>query len=219
MTNLITAGFADPTRDAQHAFRAVLEALARPTRRYPLAGPSAAPEALGRAAAAVALTLCDEQTPVWLDPALSAAGVREWFAFHTGARVVESPAAAAFAFASGLDALPPFADFAQGTHEAPHTSTTIVLDVRAARGDAAFRASGPGILGSAPLAATWADAGFLAQWRRNAEAFPLGIDLVLVAEDEVSGLPRTTRLEPAETARAADGAGATGIRTNEERGD
>ena len=63
-------GFADPTRDAQRAFRAVLDALAHPARSFPLAGPADPPAALGPGLAAVALTLLDEDCAVWLGGAL-----------------------------------------------------------------------------------------------------------------------------------------------------
>jgi len=79
-------GFADPTRDAQRAFRAILDALAHPARPYPVYGPAEPPGALGRGLAAVALTLLDEDCQVWLGGALrSDAETAAWLAFHTGA--------------------------------------------------------------------------------------------------------------------------------------
>ncbi len=35
---------------------------------------------------------------------------------------------------------------------------------------------------------------FLAQWRRNGAAFPLGVDLILTAGRRLAALPRTTRI-------------------------
>lgn len=215
-------GFADPTRDAQRAFRAVLDALAHPTRSYPVAGPGKPPAALGRGLAAVALTLLDEDCVVWLGGALGRdAEVATWLAFHTGARRVDNPGAADFVIADP-DALPPLASLALGTDEAPHLSATVVLDVRgyanpaadpatgaaaaAATGPAAALAAGaarltmrgPGIDGSAELAAPWAPEGFAEAWQRNTELFPRGIDLLLVDSGTVTGLPRTTLLAEVE---------------------
>ena len=202
MTTAVPApGFADPTRDAQRTFRAILDALAHPARRYPVSGPAEPPGALGRGLAAVALTLLDEDTPVWLGGALGHdAETAAWLAFHTGAGRVGDPAAASFVIA-GPDALPPLASLALGTDEAPHRSATVVLDVRARAvpgvGPARFTARGPGIDGTATLTAPWAPDGFIDAWERNAELFPRGVDLLLVDADSVAALPRTTRLSPA----------------------
>jgi alpha-D-ribose 1-methylphosphonate 5-triphosphate synthase subunit PhnH len=207
-------GFADPTRDAQRAFRAILDALAGPTRRYPLDGPAEPPAALGRSLAAVALTLLDEDSTVWLGGELAAdAEVAAWLAFHTGVQRADSPAAADFVI-TAPDSLPPLGALALGTDEAPHLSATVVLDVRDSASQGAsqgagpganpgagpgvgqdlFTARGPGIDGSATLAAPWAFDGFAGAWQRNAELFPRGVDLLLVDSGTVTALPRTTRL-------------------------
>jgi len=192
-------GFADPARDAQRVFRAVLDALAHPGRSCPLAGPADPPTALGRGLAAVALTLLDEQSTLWLgEPLAHDAEAAAWLAFHTGARRVSSVAVADFVITVPC-ALPPLASLALGTDEAPHLSTTVVLDIRGCAGMARFTARGPGIDGTAALAAPWAPDGFADAWRRNAEMFPRGVDLLLVGEDTVAALPRTTRLTAADT--------------------
>jgi alpha-D-ribose 1-methylphosphonate 5-triphosphate synthase subunit PhnH len=190
-------GFTDPARDAQRAFRAVLDAIAHPTRSYPLAGPAEPPAALGRGLAAVALTLLDEDCAVWLGGALArGAEIAAWLAFHTGARRVDTAAAAGFVIA-GPDVLPPLASLALGTDEAPHLSATVVLDVRGCAGPARFTARGPGIDGAVTLTAPWAPDGFADAWHRNTEVFPRGVDLLLVDEDTVTAVPRTTRLKAA----------------------
>jgi alpha-D-ribose 1-methylphosphonate 5-triphosphate synthase subunit PhnH len=206
-------GFADPARDAQRAFRAVLGALAHPTRSFPLARPADPPAALGPGLAAVALTLLDEDCAVWLGGALAHDDeVAAWLAFHTGARRANAAAEADFVIADPAT-LPPLASLALGTDEAPHLSATVVLDVRGCTGlpntglpnkgfpnavPARFRASGPGIDGTATLAAPWAADGFSAEWHRNTGIFPRGVDLLLVDDDTVAALPRTTRLTAAD---------------------
>ena len=90
--------------------------------------------------------------------------------------------------------LPPLASLAQGSDEAPHRSATVLLDVRGCVGPARFTAQGPGIDGAATIDAPWAADGFLAQWEENTARFPRGVDLLLVGEDGVSALSRTTRL-------------------------
>jgi alpha-D-ribose 1-methylphosphonate 5-triphosphate synthase subunit PhnH len=189
-------GFADPARDAQRAFRAVLDALSHPTRRCPLTGPAEPPAALGRGLAAIALALLDEECAVWLGGALGRdTEVASWLAFHTGVRCADS-AAAGFVIANP-GALPPLESLAPGTDEAPHQSATVVLDVRGCAGKARFTARGPGINGTAALAAPWAPDGFANAWHRNTGLFPRGVDLLLVDADTVTAVPRTTRLSAA----------------------
>jgi len=186
-------GFADPVAGAQRTFRAVLDALARPTIPVVLGALPPAPGVMSPVAAAIALTLCDEATPVWLDPGLSAAEeVRAWFAFRTGSPVVDEPAAAAFAFASDPSALPPLDAFALGTDEAPHASTTIVLAAGGA--GVPFEADGPGFPEPRDWDAPALPASFAAQWSANHARFPRGVDLLIAGEHAVTGLPRTTRL-------------------------
>lgn len=190
-------GFADPTRDAQRAFRAILDALARPARVAPLEGPAEPPELLGRGLGAVTLTLLDEASAVWLGGPLGAdAATRDWLAFHTGARLVDDPAVAAFVVCDP-GSLPPLDALEAGTDEAPHLGASVVLDIRGASGTARFVATGPGIEHQADLDAPWAPEGFADAWRRNHARFPRGVDLLLVDERAVAALPRTTRLEEA----------------------
>jgi alpha-D-ribose 1-methylphosphonate 5-triphosphate synthase subunit PhnH len=193
----LPAGFADPARDAQRAFRAVLNAIAHPARSYPLAGPAEPPAALGRGLAAVALTLLDEASAVWLGGALARdADVCAWLAFHAGARRADAVIAADFVIAAP-DTLPPLESLALGTEEAPHLSATVVLDIRGCAGPARFTAQGPGIDGTATLPAPWATGGFADAWRRNTEIFPRGVDLLLVDSCSVTAVPRTTQLTTA----------------------
>src|SRR5262245_41463686 len=88
-------GFTDPVRDAQRSYRTLLDAMAHPAAIVTMHNelPTAAP--LGPVATAIALTLCDADTPVWLDEAvMDAAG---YLAFHCGARA-STPREALFAF-------------------------------------------------------------------------------------------------------------------------
>jgi alpha-D-ribose 1-methylphosphonate 5-triphosphate synthase subunit PhnH len=185
------------TEETQRAFRAILDALARPTRPVPIAGPAQPPAPLSSAVAAVGLTLCDEDTPVHLDATLAADGaVAAWFAFYTGAPVIGDPVEASFLFATAFDLLPPLDQLAAGTPEQPHRSATVVLDVTGRHeGGPRLRATGPGINGQAVFAAPWAPADFADVWRRNTARFPMGVDLLLVEGDRISGLPRSTKLD------------------------
>ena len=187
----VAAGFAAPVLAAQTTFRTVMDAMARPGTIGRLAG-VAAPAPLSASAAAVALTLLDYETPFWLDAPLADTGeVARFISFHTGARVTDDPAAAAFAFVAAPAMVPPFARFAQGSAEYPDRSTTLVLQVTHLADGAGMILHGPGIAGMRRLAASPLPQDFLAQLAENRTRFPRGVDILLASADAVVGLPRS----------------------------
>ena len=196
MSEALEAGFADPVLGAQSTFRAVMDALARPGTAQTVDFPAAPPKPLTAELAAVALTLFDHDTPVWLDPALMESdAVCTWLAFHTGAPVTTEPADAAFALVTAADLLPAIERFAQGSDEYPDRSTTIVLAAPTLDGGHALSLRGPGIEESAVIAPTGLPADFVAQYAQNRARFPRGVDLLLTTPGKVLGLPRSTRVE------------------------
>lgn len=193
---MLTAGFADPARDSQRCFRAVLEAMSRPGRvqRLDPALLAEPPHPLGRAAAAVLLTLADADTPVWLDP--DAAAAAPWLAFHAGCPWAVEPGAAAFALGFGA-APPPFDALDPGTEEAPQESTTLVLMVESLAegpGAGAWSLRGPGIETLHHLRVAGLAPGFAATWAANHARFPRGVDVILCAGDALAALPRSVRI-------------------------
>ena len=190
--NAMQAGFADPVSDAQAAFRAVLDAMARPGRMAHFAAPTEMPPGLGRAAAALALTLVDMDTPVWLSPACASAA--DWLRFHCSARVAARPSAARFAFATAAEC-PPLANFDLGTNEYPDQSTTLILEVPSLVLGGALALRGPGIETVAQVGIAGLPSGFWGQREMLHELFPRGLDIVFVAGETALALPRTTRVE------------------------
>jgi alpha-D-ribose 1-methylphosphonate 5-triphosphate synthase subunit PhnH len=191
MSQGLTAGFADPVRDAQHCFRTVLDAMSRPGRIGTVAGVEPPPP-LCSAAAAVLLTLADHETALWLDP--DAAASRDWIAFHCGTPLTGDTRQAAFALALGM---PDPARFFAGTHEGPESSATVIVQLPALTGGPALRLRGPGLKTSAILAPVGLPTDFPMIWRRNRGLFPAGIDLILCAGDSLAALPRTVSVEEA----------------------
>jgi alpha-D-ribose 1-methylphosphonate 5-triphosphate synthase subunit PhnH len=191
----LPAGFADKVLSAQTTFRSVMDAMARPGSVQRVAVASGAPVALMRGTAAIALTLFDHDTPVWLDPVLSeTSDVGKWLKFHTGAPVIADSSVCSFAVVGDARALPALDRFAVGTSEYPDRSTTVILQVESLTQGPAFELSGPGIDGAAVLQATLQPADLFERLAINATLFPRGIDVVLVADDAVVAIPRTTRL-------------------------
>jgi alpha-D-ribose 1-methylphosphonate 5-triphosphate synthase subunit PhnH len=191
----LPAGFADKVLSAQTTFRSVMDAMARPGSVQRVAAASGAPAALMLGTAAIALTLFDHDTPVWLDPLLSeTSDVGKWLKFHTGAPVIADSSISSFAVIGDARALPALGRFALGTNEYPDRSTTVILQVESLTQGAAFELRGPGIDGAAVLRATLQPADLFERLAINAVLFPRGIDVVLVADDAVVAIPRTTRL-------------------------
>jgi alpha-D-ribose 1-methylphosphonate 5-triphosphate synthase subunit PhnH len=192
---MLLPGFSDPVLASQAVFRAVMEAMARPGQITELGVSIAPPAPLGIAAAALALTLLDFETAVWLDPTLAVAPeVDGWLKFHTGAPRATDPAAAAFAFIAEPAAMPGFDAFGLGSVEYPDGSTTLVLEVETLTEGDAFHLSGPGIKGSRSLAAAPLPADFAARMAENRARFPRGVDLVLTCGRRLAALPRSVHL-------------------------
>ena len=185
-------GFADPVRDAQACFRVVLDAMAHPGRivRLPDALPDRLP--LGMAAASVALSLCDIDTPIWLDAA--SAGAAGYLAFHCGTPLAETPADARFAFVADADALPPLDSFALGTDEYPERSATLVIEVSNLTNDDGMTLRGPGILGETRLGVAGLPDRFWAERAALAELFPRGLDVLFACGDALAAVPRSAQI-------------------------
>jgi alpha-D-ribose 1-methylphosphonate 5-triphosphate synthase subunit PhnH len=197
---MLAPAFADPPRATQAVFRAVMEAMARPGRVHPLASGLSAPPPLNPAAAALALTLLDYETPVWLDPPLAAVReVGEWLKFHTGAQLTADGRRAAFAFACDPLRIPAFDFFSLGSFEYPDRSTTLVLQVDDfGRGDR-LELFGPGIDGVQSLSAAPLPKNFRARLIANRALFPRGVDLILASRDAIAALPRSVRVQSKES--------------------
>ena len=193
-TDLTNADLSNPVFAAQATFRAVLDAMARPGTIGKIEA-AEAPAPLSPTAAAVALTLCDHDTPVWLDaPLRASAPVTEWLRFHCSAPVVDQPRNAAFAIVSAAENLPPLSDFNIGTPDYPDRSTTIVIQVASLRAGVQLTLTGPGIPERRSFHVDPLPHDFSDQFAANRAHFPCGVDLLLVADGEVAALPRTTRL-------------------------
>jgi alpha-D-ribose 1-methylphosphonate 5-triphosphate synthase subunit PhnH len=191
----LPAGFADKVLSAQSTFRSVMDAMARPGSVHRIAVAVGTPAPMMRGTAAVALTLFDHDTPVWLDPAMSeTSNVTKWLKFHTGAPVVAESSVCHFALIGDAQALPALDRFAFGSNEYPDRSTTLILQVESLTQGVACELRGPGIDGVASLTATIRPADLFERLAVNAALFPRGIDVVLVADDAIVALPRTTRI-------------------------
>ena len=191
----LPAGFADKVLSAQSTFRSVMDAMARPGSVQRIASVAGAPAAMMRGTAAIALTLFDHDTPIWLDSLLSATpDVAKWLKFHTSAPIVTDSSIASFALVGDPENLPGLDRFAFGSNEYPDRSTTLILQVESLTDGVVVELRGPGIDGAATLRASIQPRDLFERLAVNATLFPRGIDVVLVHDDSIVAIPRTTRL-------------------------
>jgi alpha-D-ribose 1-methylphosphonate 5-triphosphate synthase subunit PhnH len=191
----LPAGFADKVLSAQTTFRSVMDAMARPgTVRRVVAGVGA-PSSLMRGTAAMALTLFDHDTPIWLDRGMAATSdLAKWLKFHSSAPVIADSSVCSFALVSHGNELPAFDRFSLGSNEYPDRSTTLILQVESLTEGRVYELCGPGIDGTAILQAVIEPDDLFERLAINATLFPRGLDVVLVHDDTVVAIPRTTRL-------------------------
>lgn len=181
----LSGGFADPAIGSAHAFRSVMEAMARPGTIQNIGG-ATPPAPLSPATGAVLLTLCDTETPVYLASDVNCAAVKAWLSFHTGAPLV-GPSHCMFAVGT-WDALAPLSTYPIGTSEYPDRSATLIVECPELAASGATM-TGPGIKEQAALSLPEVEA-----FRSNRMLFPLGLDFIFTSGDRIAALPRTTHV-------------------------
>ncbi len=186
----LDGGFADPATDAAHAFRAVMEAMARPGTLREITG-ATPPAPLSPAAGAAILTLCDTDTPLHLAGSADTEAVRAWVAFHTGAPFA-GPENCTFAVGR-WETLAPLSAYPVGTPDYPDRSATLIVECTTLAAEGAAL-SGPGIRDRAALSLPE-----VAAFRDNHARFPLGLDFLFTCDTRIAALPRSTRVHDAET--------------------
>lgn len=181
----LSGGFSEPALHAATAFRAVMEAMARPGTLQVIAG-ARPPAPLSGAAGAVLLTLCDAETPVYLAGTANCEAVRDWLAFHTGAPLV-GPSHCMFAVGA-WEALGPISAYPIGTSEYPDRSATLIVECSELVGSGATL-SGPGIKTQAALSLPETEA-----FQANRALFPLGLDFIFTCGNQLAALPRSSEV-------------------------
>jgi alpha-D-ribose 1-methylphosphonate 5-triphosphate synthase subunit PhnH len=197
-SQVFSGGFSQPVFESQSVFRMLMEGMSRPGTIRTVETDVGQPEPLGPAAGAIALTLCDHETPVWLSAGLAKSAVAEWIGFHTGAPMTREKAESRFAFIEFGMAPSSFGLFSAGTQEYPDRSTTLVIEVAALGGTEGegtdLTLTGPGILHATTVRVTGLPEIFARLWADNRVLFPRGVDVVLTAGQQILCLPRTTKI-------------------------
>lgn len=187
----LVPAFSDPVVDSQRVFRVLLKALSEPGLIHEVdfvdsLGP------LDEAAYALALTLLDSSTTVWLSPNFESSLIRQNLTFHCGCRFVAEPEQAMFAFLTA-DEVQVLRRLNIGTDRDPEFSATAIVQLNTLESGESSVWSGPGIEHSRdvhlPLpTAFWT-------LREQVNPFPRGVDLFFVAQKQVMGMSRTTQVQ------------------------
>ncbi|MBT5434233.1 MAG: phosphonate C-P lyase system protein PhnH [Alphaproteobacteria bacterium] len=188
-------GFADLVFDAQHSFRAVLDALARPGTVHHAGQELTAPAPLSPSATALALTLFDHDTTVWLDPSARSDATAAFLKFHCGCPLTDSIAEAGFGLIADPASMPPLASFAQGEDRYPDSSATLILELPSFESGEPVTLRGPGIETCSVITPQGLPDNFWIWMALNQAQFPLGVDIILTCGTAMIGLPRSVEAE------------------------
>ncbi len=193
-------GFQDPVHQSQQTFRTLLQALAYPGKPQHLEPVLAAPPPLSPACAAACLTLLDFETQVWLQPLGAESSESQldnlsvWIQFHTGCPICAEPQKADFGILLDVERIPSLSQFNPGSATDPEHSTTLLIQVPSiAEGDV-LMLEGPGIAPEYPCRLQLPSATLNEVLVTRDASFPQGIDIFLLTNRDVVGLPRTTKI-------------------------
>ncbi|MCL1824920.1 MAG: phosphonate C-P lyase system protein PhnH [Betaproteobacteria bacterium] len=201
-------GFDSPVDDAQAVFRAVLGAFSRPGLPVPLSvlPPPLQVGGFSQGMLALALALCDKDTPLWLDAAADTPEARRHLRFHCASPLTEQPSEASFAFIAKPESMPRLGAFKQGRADFPDRSTTLVINANLSASQAqTVELTGPGVKGNdrglwQRASIDGLPAWFWKDWEANYADYPLGVDVIFVdtgtdasstPQTRLLGLPRT----------------------------
>jgi alpha-D-ribose 1-methylphosphonate 5-triphosphate synthase subunit PhnH len=187
-------GLSDPVRHSQEIFRTVLTALSEPGRVLELTASPDAHLTIDPAALAILLTLADGDTPIWLG-ADRQSPLAAYLRFHTGAPIIDDPAAAQFAVVTDPRHALPLSRFNPGVEDFPDRSATVIIGVAALREGGSLVFRGPGIPDRRHLTIEGLPQHFHADWAENHAQFPCGVDLLFTCGTALVGLPRSIMLE------------------------
>ena len=183
---------------SQAVFRTVMSALAEPGRWLMLGDTLTPPDGLSLPAALTLLTLADFDTPVWLPETLRHGPAGGWLRFHCGCPLTGTLASAAFGLIDPRDtAAPRICDFSVGDDRFPDRSTTVLVNCDSDATGFPVDFTGPGIASAVRVAPGGLTQQFWLDVMANSKLYPLGVDMLLVSQTQIMGLPRSTQIDGA----------------------
>lgn len=199
--NLLTP-FNDAVLQSQQVFRHLLKAMSEPGTVIDLTKSIQKKNATAiyPTVWAVAQSLLDSETTVFVSPELATQAVIQSIQFHTDASVVNTSFESNFAIIS-LENFTSLTDFHCGSVVNPHLSTTVILQVddltvlEHHNGDeACLSLSGPGIRDQHYLQVAGFTSSHIELLQSNHGLYPCGIDLVLCSPTHICAIARSTSI-------------------------
>jgi len=185
---VLVPAFEDPVLNAQISFRAALKAMSEPGIVTQLDFADAL-EHMHPATFSLALTLLDDETKVWLSPAMDTPAIRANLAFHCACPVVDDPQQADLALVTESD-VGGLGRFRTGTDRDPELSCTVIIQLDSLQGGRSVVLKGPGIESQREIAPPLNDAFWAA--REQVNEFPRGLDFFMTSQRQLMALPRST---------------------------
>lgn len=194
----LQAGFKDAVTDAQQVFRSLLKVMSEPGVIEQL-DQSGALETLCPAAFSTCLALLDSTTRIWLAESFNSDSVLKNLSFHTGCHLTRDLSEADFVLCRA-DQLPALDQLKLGSAEYPDRGCTLLVQVAqlsdmALPGATHLTLQGPGIPDQRSLSVVSLPTTLISYLTARPDPFLLGLDIVLLADNVATAIPRTTRVE------------------------
>ncbi|WP_163132559.1 phosphonate C-P lyase system protein PhnH [Agarivorans sp. Alg241-V36] len=194
----IETGFSHSVHNAQHCFRQILKALSEPGHQVELDKHQGfAP--LNAAASQVIMSLCDQQTTVYLSPALGDSTTsnieQAWhnLSFHNGV-MAATLNQADFAVVSASENLN-FRQLKAGSDESPEHSLSLIVQSTGFNQGPRFRLSGPGVKQPREIQLGELSDSIINYLLKPCHRYPLGIDFMFCHQQSLLAISRTSKLE------------------------
>lgn len=193
----------DSVHDTQMIYRVMLDCMARPGKISQIALPKWFPNSsLPPTLEAIARTLLDREVSYHFIPELtnSESNYLKWQTFSVRKNLNDADFVFIYEEIKESDISLLMEEVKKGTLADPHSSATIILQVKAISTEQnnglKITLSGPGIKGKNSLYVHGLKGVWLTEREKSNKEFPMGVDFFLVTEvGELIALPRTTMIE------------------------
>ncbi len=194
MLHTDTSEFGEIALQSASDFRLIMEAMSRPGKVMNFDEIHESTGTMNAGSSMVAMTLCDHETPVWLDDELSTKEVKEFVRFNCSSPITTDPGGIQFGFFSKPPSNEELERFPLGTPAYPDRSATLVIQIDGLSEGSGVVLGGPGIKTIHKLNANGLEKSFWNWWQQNNMRFPLGIDVILTTDTSIAALPRTVHV-------------------------